>query len=139
MFGELPGIFARFVRGVRRLRKRGDWDLPLDCRSVHAEWVLHANPLNTFMTECISEDPGEQIEPKRLLEAYKHWIKDNETTRGSLHGLGRTELFARIDETLGDRVSVGGHRKVWKGYSLTDPRFDDVEIIPDENSVWDDV
>ncbi len=136
MMGELPGIFVRFVRGLRRLRKRGDWDIPLDCREVHTVWLRHANTLNAFRHECIFEDADNQIEPKLLHAAYKQWIKDNETSPGSIHALGRPELYARLDEMLGNRVPIGGHLKAWKGYRLHDPRFDDVEIISD--SEWDD-
>lgn len=136
MFDELPGIMVRFVRGLRRLRKRGDWDIPLDCRDAHSVWLRHANTLNAFRHECITEEPGEQIEPKLLHAAYKQWIKDNETSPGSIRALGRPELYARLDEMLGNRVPVGGHLKAWKDYQLHDPRFDDVEIISD--SEWDD-
>jgi P4 family phage/plasmid primase-like protien len=136
MMDELPGILVRFIAGVRRLRKRGAWDIPLDCGVAHGEWEFHANPLNAFMKECIFLDPENQVEPKLALEAYKHWLAENETTKGSIHGLGRNELFTRLDQLLGERSSVGGHRKAWKGWRLVDPRFADVEIISD--SEWDD-
>ena len=136
MMDELPGILVRFLAGIRRLRKRGAWDIPLDCSVAQDIWEHHANPLNAFMQECITEEPGSQIEPKLLLEAYKHWLADNETMKGSIHGLGRVELFARVDQIIGERANIGGHRKAWKGYSLMDPRFADVEIISDAE--WDD-
>jgi P4 family phage/plasmid primase-like protien len=137
MLNELPGILVRFIAGLRRLRKRGAWDIPLDCRDSHAEWEHHANPLNAFVAECIIEEPNAQIEPKRLLEAYKHWLADNETIKGSIHGLGKIELYARIDQIIGERDPIGGNLFAWKGWRLEDPRFADVEIISD--SEWDDI
>ena len=139
MFGELPGIFARFVRGLRRLRKRGDWDIPLDCREAHADWLTHSNPLNAFREECVRLDPESQIEPKILWPVYRQWIKDNETSPGSIHGLKRIELYTRLDSLLGNRESIGHNLFAWKGWRLHDPRMDDIEIVSESEADWDDV
>jgi putative DNA primase/helicase len=136
MFKELPGILTRFVAGLRRLRKRGDWDIPLDCRDAHAEWMTYANTLNAFRAECIFEDADSQIEPKHVKIAYEHWLTDNETSKGSIHGLKKGELINGLDQLLGKRVGIGGHLTAWKGYRLRDPMFDEVENISEAE--WDD-
>jgi putative DNA primase/helicase len=138
MFDELPGIFVRFVAGLRRLRKRGDWLIPLDCRDAHDDWLKRSNTLNAFKAECIVPDPDSQIEPKTVFSAYKHWIKENESTPGSSHGLGRNTFYENLENLLGDRTKIRAGLEVWKGWRLHDPRFDEVEDISEAEAEWDD-
>jgi P4 family phage/plasmid primase-like protien len=137
MFDELPGIFVRFVAGLRRLRKRGDWDIPLDCRDAHDQWLIHANTLNAFKEECLFADPESRVEPKHLWEVYQQWLIDNSSTKGSIHGLKKPELYTRLDGLLDtERDSIGGNLKAWKGWRLHNPKIDEVEVISE--SEWDD-
>jgi len=138
MFDELPGIMVRFVAGIRRLRKRGEWLIPLDCREAFEQWAHQANTLNAFKNDCIFADPESHIIPKECAIAYKHWIIENETTKGSSHGLGRNTLFENLDNMLGVRVDFGHKKMVWNGWRLQSPLIGDVEAISETDSAWDD-
>ena len=50
---ELPGILNRSLQGLRRLRKRGGFKMPEDCKRAMKEFMARANPLIAFIEEMV--------------------------------------------------------------------------------------
>ena len=48
---ELSGVLNRALEGLRRLRERGNFYLPMACKIEQKRWLAAANPLMTFIEE----------------------------------------------------------------------------------------
>lgn len=93
---ELPGILNRALEGLKRLRERGGFDPPIDCKNALAEFLAHANPLMGFIDENCIADPTGHIDLNEFRDAMKVWMNDqgmkkplpNKTLKRELEGLG---------------------------------------------------
>jgi P4 family phage/plasmid primase-like protien len=129
---ELPGILARCVRAYGQLVKRGDWLFPADCTTAWSRWIDQSNPLQLFVSDCMTEEAGGIVKASDLWDAYRSWWRE-ETGSDHNAAMGRRNTFyAKLEQTLG-APSIH-HRelgKAWRGWAL-DSRF----ITDTEN--WDD-
>ena len=132
MMLELPGILNRFVNGLVRLRKRGDWNVPLDCYDAHQEWENKSNPARLCVNECLTmvQDQTQFVRATRIFDAYKHWSREQQSTHSSMRGLGRAELYERMDMILGDRVKHDGYPG-WTGITYSVDMRSELEELED--------
>lgn len=73
---ELPGILNRSLEGLQRLRERGDFHMPEDCKMAINEFMAHANPLFSFIKDQCIEDPDGRIFLSEFRELMKSWAHD---------------------------------------------------------------
>jgi P4 family phage/plasmid primase-like protien len=74
--GELPGILAWALEGLRRLRERGRFNEPVECQKIREDYKRDSNPAATFLADhCDSELTATTSSPK-LYRAYSTWVKD---------------------------------------------------------------
>ena len=133
---ELPGILARCVKAFGALTKRGDWSFPADCTTAWRRWINQSNPLNLFITDCVTPLEGHIVKSSDVWEAYQLWWAQETGDDGKRSGrLHRNTFYERMEQTLG--VGAIHHRemgKSWRGYKL-DERFITFNDETDED--WD--
>ncbi len=50
---ELPGVLNHFIEGYARLKLRGRFDAPPECRVARDKWVSMSNPISMWAEECL--------------------------------------------------------------------------------------
>jgi len=61
---ELPGVLNRALEGLKRLRQKGQFNIPKACKVEKKKWLVAANPLMSFIDEqcnqgSYNDDTGE--------------------------------------------------------------------------------
>ena len=105
---ELPGILNRALEGLARLRKRGDFKLPVDCAGAWHEFLAHSHPLIAFI-----EDGCERVESGHVLLSE---FRDAMATWSTAQGIKKPVPFKKLKrqlEGLGFEVkNVNGYARV---------------------------
>ncbi len=132
MLKELPGILNRFVAGLKRLRRRGDWDTPMDCLEATDEWKKHANPFLTFVSECLIMGGGDdcRVVRSRLYQIYIAWDQQQSGGANVRFRMKKGQFFERMDDLLGKPVKIGIYQ--YCGVSEKKVRIDELDIIEDD-------
>ena len=73
---ELPGILNLAMEGLRRLRKRGYFDLPASSRAAIERIQLKAAPIFGFLDDCCEVGGDYSIERDVLFEVYVMWAEN---------------------------------------------------------------
>lgn len=75
---ELPGILVGALRGLQRLRRRGDFDIPETCSLLKNNWIDEASPITSFIKEkCLTGSVQYTTNLKTLWNIYDVWAMDN--------------------------------------------------------------
>jgi putative DNA primase/helicase len=74
--GELPGILAWALEGLRRLRERGHFEEPVECRKIREDYKRDSNPAGTFLADHCTADLLATTSARKLYCAYSASIKD---------------------------------------------------------------
>lgn len=116
--GELPGIFRWALEGLKRLRDRGRFDEPADCRKIREDYKRDANPAATWLRDnCVEEITSTTPSPA-LYRAYSAYVREQ-----GHHALSEP-LFARevrrqfpLAEKTPNQVFLadGSRARVWQG------------------------
>ena len=143
MMIELPGILNRFVRGLKRLRKRGDWDIPIACNEAAAEWAARANPFLAFLSEClVTGNAKDRIERGALYEAFIEWYIQQSGNKASHNVMHKNTFFERMREMVGKDYASSG-QWFFRGIRIADDaplRVNELKIVSDaKGDDWDDV
>lgn len=88
MLGERPGIFARWTRGLMRLRDRRDFLMPSYGQSVRDESFEASSPVKAWMRDKTHEGWREEdadhtfkmnggTESSQLFQSFMEWSKNN--------------------------------------------------------------
>jgi putative DNA primase/helicase len=105
---ELPGILNRALEGLARLRKRGDFELPIDCERAAHDFMAHSIPLLAFIKDECEEAPEGYIFLDEFWPALVAWAAE----QGIKKLPPRKRLKAQL-EALGYEVKlVGGYNRV---------------------------
>jgi len=136
MLEELPGMLNRFVAGIARLRKRGDWDAPMDCADARDDFVTNSNLIALFVDQCL-EPSDSDLNPQEAHMAFEQWSRV-EQGHGSHKGYGRSQFYQALDSLLGVRIPVGGNQRAYRGWSLTGVGSVDEMINIDTADSWDE-
>ncbi len=77
--GEGAGILVWALEGLRRLRKRGHFEIPKSVQSATDEFKLTNDVPAMFIAEaCITTDADScKEQAQKLYEAYRHWCRIN--------------------------------------------------------------
>jgi len=73
---ELPGILNKALAGLERLRARGNFDPPVDCRAASEAWIDEASQLSAFVTSTCKRSRGARVKLSELWAIYKLWTVD---------------------------------------------------------------
>lgn len=115
MLLELPGILNRFVAGLQRLRKRGDWKTPIDAAISHESWVGQSNQAHMYIGDRMEQVEGERAKRPLVWRDYQNWVRD----QGGFK-LGQREFFERMHELLGEPSPHEGTPS-YRGWRLLPP------------------
>ncbi len=71
---ELPGVFNRALKGLKRLHKRNDkFEEPESVRQATQRLLADANPLPAFIGDCCTRNPKASCWMTDLYSAYCDW------------------------------------------------------------------
>jgi P4 family phage/plasmid primase-like protien len=137
MMSELPGILNRFMAGIARLRRRGDWLVPVDCCAARDEWVQHSNIVGQWHSERIVASEGKDLKPLDAWHDFERWVRDAIGRGHMQHAPGQYGFYDQLEGLLGVRIPVSGNaRGVFRGWSLrVDPRV--AEMSDEDLDDWD--
>jgi P4 family phage/plasmid primase-like protien len=117
MMEELPGILAGAVLGLSRLRARGDWDTPMDCRAAKTTWENNSNALMMWLEECTERRDGHGetgfLNRADAWTSFRRWAEDANTI-----AMKKGEFFLRVEQVLGEAQKTGGVHG-WSGRVVT--------------------
>jgi P4 family phage/plasmid primase-like protien len=93
---ELPGVLNRAIEGLSRLRQRGGFEQPIDCREAHFAWLAQANPLSSFINEECQASESEYTLLAEFYSKFRLWadnsgirnIASRNTIKSNLENLG---------------------------------------------------
>lgn len=123
---EASGILNHMIAGFGRLKKRGAFDEPQDCKDAKKEWIIRSNILTTFIDEMCEESAEYNIYPRDFYDAFKEYcgdsgVKNIQTRRGVVKRLG--DLGYRFGELHGKQAVWGLKLRKSDGGSIARPRF----------------
>ena len=72
---EIPGIFNWALRGLYRLRERGQFAYLESVAELDAEFRALVAPMDVFLTECCSIGPKKEVPTSMLFKAYQWWCE----------------------------------------------------------------
>lgn len=73
---ELPGILNKALSGLKKLRKRGCFEIPRACNLLMSEWLTGNSSLYDFMEQNYERSYSEE-RLKDMYLLYKEWCRDN--------------------------------------------------------------
>jgi len=113
---ELPGVLAKALRGLSRLRKRGRFLVPASCKRAAADWLREANQVSQFTGDCCVTGDRECSRFVALWEAFKMWAYEE----GLRKHYTRRQFRKTLDD-MGYSVSRGASgRYEVKGLKLSE-------------------
>ena len=74
--GELPGVFLWALEGLRRLRARGRFKEPVECRVIREEYKRDSNPAGVFLLDNCTPDITATTPGNVLFKVYAAHVKD---------------------------------------------------------------
>ena len=74
--GELPGVFLWALEGLRRLRERGRFNEPVECRMIREEYKRDSNPAGVFLLDNCTADITATTPGNVLFKAYSAHVKE---------------------------------------------------------------
>ena len=121
LLAELPGILNWALAGLSKLRARGDFVEPPQCRDVKWEMLYHANPVLGFRSECCVIEAGATIDKSELWDEYKRYC-DRIGVRYPLPLAQFAQKLKEVAPGIGaSRLWAGGNREqVFTGMRLSD-------------------
>lgn len=111
---ELPGVLNRAIEGLRRLRQRGGFAEPADCRKAMNDWLAHANPLAGFIEEMCCPNLSASVPTSAFYARFREWAEE----AGIRHVPARNTIKRNL-ENLGYRVAHGNSGSVVHGIEIT--------------------
>jgi P4 family phage/plasmid primase-like protien len=74
---ELPGILAGALRGLIRLRMRGQWDIPRTVSRATDLWMSHTNAVALWVSERMdTADARARVKLNDAYADYRQWSRD---------------------------------------------------------------
>ena len=98
---ELPGIFARCVKAVQRLIRRGGYEPPIFSHEAIEEWKSDSDQGLNFVRQCLVKDANAETKISLLYAAYKRWSE-------------QTGHKVMSETALAKSLREGGHKKELK-------------------------
>jgi|GEM_PF-1780679 len=117
--GELPGVFNWAVEGLRRLRQRGHFFIPLECQAAKTEYQRESNPARTFLEENYCAAPNGSMFSNAVYQQYHEWMEKSGQKPLGATQFGNEVKRAFKSATLSKyalRTPDGGRSRSWSGF-----------------------
>lgn len=95
---ELEGLLVAAVRGARRLRARGGFEVPASVRDAVTEYRSWADTVVAWVDECVTPTTGRVLTRKAVYDAYRAWCREN-----GREPLGAKRFWPRFRSLLQER------------------------------------
>ena len=115
---ELPGILNWALAGLKRLRKRGHFNMPNSSSDALQQLEELASPVTAFLREWCVVDPAYEISVEELYAAYKVWCEMAGHKPASVHVLGK-DLRQLLPKLTVTRPRNGARRRQYVGLRLS--------------------
>jgi putative DNA primase/helicase len=113
---ELPGILNWALKGLDRLRDRGQFEMPKSSLDVIRQLEDLASPVSAFLRDwCAPAKPDQQVNVKMLFNAYRQWCEMYGIRAGSAIVFGRNLRAVRPEIRTGGR----GKDRFYSGVDLS--------------------
>ncbi len=99
LLAELPGILVWAVAGLKRLRERGQFDIPQSSFAVLAQYRKDSDPVALFVEEALEQCNDVRMRPGDIYETFVKWSREN--------GFRQMHIG-----TFGKRLSALGFKKI---------------------------
>jgi len=109
---EAPGILNWAIEGLRRLRKRGRFEIPESVRQATETFKQDNDKAALFVSECCQTGPDKRTQSQLLYNAYRQWCLDN-----GLRPESSTTMAAEWDRLGFERKRIIG-KSWWQGVGL---------------------
>jgi len=109
---EGAGILNWALEGLRRVQKRGGFDIPKCVQDASDSFAKNNDKATLFFEECCLRDPEYKTQSSMLYTSYKAWCFDNGYKPQSSHKM------AGEWERLGCTRRRSGGRSFWLGVGL---------------------
>ena len=109
---EMSGVLNGALAGLRRLRSRGNFEVPQSCVDYVDKWTGQANQSQLFMRAAYAPEPGHREKFSHVWGNYKKWCE----REGTKNMYSRTS-FREAIEDLGYYIET-----VQKVYRVKDIR-----------------
>lgn len=107
LLAELPGILVWALPGLKRLRERGQFDIPQSSYAVLAKYRMESDPVALFVDEALDLSDTIRMSPGDIYAAYVAWAKINGYRQVHITNFGK-RLAA-----LGFKECRPGGKKYW--------------------------
>lgn len=111
---ELDGVLNEALRGLKRLRKRGRFEIPESCQQAKDMWFLSNSQIHQFMSDAFTKERGKKVAFSKVWQKYMTWCQDNGIRMHmAKHRLRQvmTDIGIRIEYTKGRRLTVYGYKE----------------------------
>ena len=75
--GELPGILAWALEGLKRLRQTNRFTQPATCRTAIGHYQTDCNPARKFLLDYYEYCPGKRTSCSEVYARYRNWCESN--------------------------------------------------------------
>jgi len=115
---EMSGFLNLALVGLQRLLQRGHFELRATAEEVKSEWYKRADPIRTFIEECVDTSMTEALTPvSSLYREYVNYCKNVRAT--SVNEAQFSKEFRRHTGAYTSRVRGGaGRTNAWVGVFL---------------------
>ena len=105
------------LEGLRRLRKRGRFEMPPESEAVLQEMIGLTSPMTLFIDECCNLEDG-TLNTQMAYEAWQHWCGENGRKPGMNTQFGRN-LMAECPAVSKEKLEGQGRSEyVYRGITL---------------------
>src|SRR5262249_369604 len=111
---ELPGILNWSLIGLKRLLRRGYFEMPESSLQAIRQFEDLTSPVGAFVRDWCQVDAQRKVEVKRLYKVWKLWCEQQGHPPGSNIVFGRN--LRAVAPQL--RVSKRGGKRVYCGLTL---------------------
>lgn len=119
--GELPGILAWALEGLRRLRERGRFEEPVECQNIREDYKRDSNPAGTFLLDHCNSDLTATTSATKLYRVYSAWVRDmgHHALSEPLFAREVRRLFPLCEKQRNPTRQVDGTRiRLWRGLTF---------------------
>lgn len=85
-----------FLAGLKRLRERGDFDIPLSVRVTTSSFQRDSDHVALFLEDCTVRDNNEREKTADLFTTYKTWCDQN-GVRNYLNAIALKHQMERLE------------------------------------------
>ena len=122
---ELPGVLNRALAGLLRLRERGRFMPPADCKVATETFLNRSNTFLSFIADCVEKtgSDNDKVNRGELYDAYLTWCTQSRVK----YEVSRNSFYENCRQ-IGIKEKPGGQRRVnFVGIKLDPLYVDDFE------------